>query len=681
MKKFAFIHISLLLFMFSNLLFAQQANDMFLHAEFVKENKIAIRLLPTNIKAFEDYKDLIIEIKKFKIEGNNKIADNKLVYLKPFGIADTATWMNYIRKNNDQAAFVYQYIHPSNEQIKNKSPNQETNAKQQLFNLFLLNCDYSSDAATAAGLLFKDSLIDNQSVYSYSFSIGNKQFVKRLFEIKIDARVLTQNPKINNLTAKNKKGIVTTKLDVSNYRKYYSAYYVERSTDGKIFNRTSKVPYVYLDYKENKEKNIISINDSIKSKEAILYYRIKGVNFFGEESEPSNLVTINNYQEIKSYPNIDTIKTILNKMVLVKWKMLDSKETPLIKNFILLRAIKDSGPYTILHQNKSILQFVDNAPLANNFYKVMAITQYDDTLQSFSRMIYLNDTTPPISPKNLKAIVDKKGNVTVTWNKNTEPDLNGYRIFKANSLHEEFVSLNEKFITDTVYKETLPLNNLAHYVYYSCVATDKNFNSSKQSTPFKLRRPDTIAPVKPIITEVKLLQQGIKLFFSPSKSEDVELHSLTRSNVKDNEQKTVLQFLVRDTLNNSFIDTSAVLGESYSYTLTAFDEDVNKSSSTPRFIIFETGFRPKVKDLNAKVDLEKRKISLSWANSRGEVDKYILYRASDNEPYTIITTLEPNKNSFIDNELNIGNTYYYKIKAVFKNGAESIFNNPIKVIY
>ena len=70
---------------------------------------------------------------------------------------------------------------------------------------------------------------------------------------------------------------------MSAYRKYYSSYCVERSTDGKIFNRTSKVPNVYLDYKENKEKNIISINDSIKSKEAILYYRIKGVNFFKDK--------------------------------------------------------------------------------------------------------------------------------------------------------------------------------------------------------------------------------------------------------------------------------------------------------------------------------------------------------------------------------------------------------------
>ena len=78
---------------------------------------------------------------------------------------------------------------------------------------------------------------------------------------------------------------------------------------------------------------------------------------------------------------------------------------------------------------------------------------------------------------------------------------------------------------------------------------------------------------------------------------------------------------------------------------------------------------------------KKDTVSASQDFFLAEVDKYILYRASDNEPYTIITTLEPNKNSFIDNELNIGNTYYYKIKAVFKNGAESIFNNPIKVIY
>ncbi len=685
MNKFLLKIFFLWLSLCISLLKAQTKDDMFLHAEFVKKSVIAIRLSPTSLKAFEDYKDLnkelIIEIQKFKLDGNTKLAQGKPFYLKPFGIADTADWMSYIRKNNSQAAFLYQYMYPSKEQKNNKSTNQAPDAKQQLFNLVLLNCDYSSDAAIASGLLFKDSLIDNQSVYTYSFSIGNKQGVKSLFEIKIDSKVLTQQPEINNFTAKLKKSVVTCKLDVSGYKEFYSAYYIEKSTDNINFKKTTTTPYVYLDYNQMKEKNKLVIEDSVSSKSPKYFYRIKGVNIFGEDSKPSNVIELNNYEVIKSYPNIDTIKTILNKMVFIKWKMLDDKETPLIKNFILARAIKDAGPYTTIHQSKSELQYLDKAPLANNFYKVIAITQYDDTLQSFSRMIYLNDTTPPVAPKNLKATVDKKGNVTVTWNKNSEQDLAGYRIFKANELHEEFVSTTEKFITDTVFTEKLPLNNLAHHLYYSITATDKKYNSSQKATPFKLRRPDTIAPVKPIITDVKLLQQGIKLFFNPSKSEDVELHTLIRSNVKDKSQKTILQFLAKDSITKFFVDTSAILGESYTYTLTAFDEEENKAMSLPRHVIFETGFRPKMKDLTAKVDLEKRKIYLNWNIYDKDVEKYVLYRASESESYIIVGTVEGKETTFTDKELSIGNVYSYKIKAVLKNGAESIFNKPIKVIY
>ncbi len=684
MSKFLFKIIFLFLCLCVSFLKAQTKDDMFLHVEFVKKGVIAIRLSPTSLKAFEDYKDLnkelIIEIQKFKLDGNTKIPQGKPAYLKPFGIADTADWMSFIRKNNDKAAFLYQYMYPSKEQKNNKSPNQAPDANQQLFNLFLLNCDYSYDAARAAGLLFKDSLIDNQSVYTYSFSIGNKQGVKSLFEIKIDSKVLTQQPEINNFIAKLKKSVVTSKLDVSEYGKFYSAYYVEKSIDNIDFKKTTQTPYVYLEYNQMKEKNKLVIDDSVSDKNSKYYYRIKGVNIFGEDSKPSNVIELNNYQVIKSYPNIDTLKTILNKMVLIKWKMLDEKETPLIKNYILYRSDKDAGTYKNIYQSQSVLQYIDKEPMANNFYKVMAVTQYDDTLQSFSRMIYLNDTTPPQAPKNLKAIVDKKGNVTVTWNKSAEQDLAGYRIFKANELHEEFVSTTEKFITDTVFTEKLPLNNLAHYLYYSITASDKNYNTSVKANPYKLKRPDTIAPVKPIITDVKLLQQGVKLFFSPSKSEDVEVHTLTRSNVKDKNQKTILQFVAKDTIK-FLIDTSAILGESYSYTLTAFDEDENKAMSSPRYVIFETGFRPKIKDLTAKVDLEKRKIYLNWSVYDKDVEKYVLYRASESEPYIIVGTIEGRETTFIDKELSIGNVYSYKIKAVLKNGAESIFNKPIKVIY
>ncbi len=677
-----YLHILLIALFFSVGKIRAQKNSVdFSHAYFVKQKVVAIRILPAGLKTFEAYKNQTIIVKKFKLQGDQKIEQGKPFLLHPFAVTDTGRWMAFFRKESDRAALFYQYLRPAEEQKKVKLPNQTPNAEQQLYNLLMLNCDYSSSAAESFGLMYRDSLIDNQSVYVYNFTLSGNNQTKFLFEQKIDSKLLTQQPEIKNLSAKLKKKIVTCKLDVSAYKKAYSAYFVEKSADNTIFYKTSVVPYVYLEYEQMKEKNILTIDDSVQFNEPTVYYRIKGVNIFGEESEPSNVVTLKNYQDIRSYPNIDTLRTILNKMVFLKWNMQDAKETPFIKNFILARAPKDSGPYTNLYQSKLVLQYTDKEPLANNFYKVMAITEYDDTLQSFSRMIYLNDTTAPLPPKNLKATVDKKGNVTVTWSKSSESDLRGYRVFKANGLNEEFVSPNEKFLTDTVFKETLPMNNLAHFIYYSAVASDINFNSSKQCAPFKLRRPDTIAPVKPIISDVKLLQQAVKLFFNPSKSEDLAAHVLKRSSTKDTSQKTLLRFLANDTLTKFFLDTSAVLGESYNYTLIAYDEDNNKANSLPRYVNFETGFRPNIKDLKAEVDLEKRKINLSWQGSVKEVDKYILYRASESEPYTIITTLEPNTSSFVDKDLNIGNTYFYKIKAVYKNGAESIFNQPLKVIY
>lgn len=681
MRIMSFKIVVSLLFLFSGRLIGQNKEETFFHSEFVKENKLVVRLLPSTLKVYENYKDQIIEIQKFRIENGQKIVQGKPTYLKPFEIADTSKWMSYIRKNGDQAAFMYQYIYPDDQQKKNKSPNQAPGGKQQLFNLFLLNCDYSSDAATAAGLLFSDSLIDNQSVYSYSFSIGNKKSIEPLFEIKTDSRVLTQQPAINNFTAKLKKGVVTCKLDVRAYRNVYSAYYIEKSTDAIHFKKTTAIPYVYLDYSEMKEKNTLVVKDSTSSANPKYYYRVKGVNVFGEDSKHSNTIELQNYREIKSYPNVDTLKTILNKMVLVKWKMLDDRETPLMKNYLLCRSSKDGGPYQVIYQSKSDLYYLDKEPLASNFYKVMAITHYDDTLQSFSRMICLNDSVAPQSPKGLKAVVDKNGNVRVTWKKNTEQDVMGYRIFKANDLHEEFVSTTETFITDTVFTEKLPLDNLAHHLYYSVTASDKSYNTSAHTIPFKLIRPDTVAPVKPIITAVKLMQHGIKISFSPSRSDDVELHTLVRSSGNDKSVRTVFHFLAEDSITNFFMDTSVVLGENYTYTLTAFDEGENRSMSFPRYVVFETGYRPEIKNIAAKVDLEKRRIFLAWEVYGKDVEKYVVYRSSETDPYIIVATVQAQDTSFTDSELSIGNIYFYKIKAVLKNGAESIFNKPIKVIY
>jgi len=410
------------------------------------------------------------------------------------------------------------------------------------------------------------------------------------------------------------------------------------------------------------------------------YYRIKGVNFFGEESEPSNVIKIVNGKPINSFPFIDSLKVVNNKMVFLKWRMNDREETGLISKYLLGRSKTDNGKYEFIYQGNSLLEYIDKTPLENNFYKVFAITLAGDTLSSYSRMASINDTIAPAVPKQLKAIVDKKGNVTVSWKKNTEQDLKGYKLFKVNSLHEEFVMVNQDFINDTVYKETLPLNNLAHYLYYAVVATDKMLNSSEKSEPFKLKRPDTIAPAKPIITNFKLKQKGVLLYFNLSQSDDVAYHEVLRKENENTATIIIRRIELKDTLKG-IVDTTAALGEKYVYQLKAVDGDNNASISNSISIEYETGFRKPITEIKAIEDRTLHLITLKWKFNEKETESYVIYRASKTQPYTVINTLEGEQTTYVDKNLNIGNVYYYKIKATLKNGAETILSKPIEVEY
>jgi uncharacterized protein len=650
----------------------------------VKKEKVLIRLSPKALKDFELFKKYSLRVERF-LKSDVSMSKPILLFdhLKPYKDEDTVAWGKFLKVDKNSAAFIYQYIYPNEDQIERIKQNKNDQEKKQLFNMAMLSCDFSADVAKACGLLITDSTINENTSYTYRFSTYNGDDSKRiwLFNIDVNTSDLSKDPTIKGFVAKQKKKEVILKFNPNNYPNYFSGYYIEKSIDNSVFEKINKAPFVVFFEKNSNVFEEILHHDTAIAPNKTYYYRIRGINVFGEASEPSNVVEVKTYRVLHSSPHIDSIQPLMNKMVYLHWQMNDSKETALIKNYILTRADKESGIYRSIYQSKEVMQFIDKEPKPLNYYKVLALTEYGDTLKSYSRMVVFSDTLAPEIPKGLKAIVDKKGNVIVTWNKNKESDMKGYRLFAANALYEEFVPLSEKFITDTFYKEQLPLNNLAHYKYYTLLATDKVYNSSRTTEPYKLRRPDTIAPVKPLITSVKPKQNGILLSFSPSKSEDVAFHVLKRQGLKDTVQVRLFQFPASDTLTTSFVDTTAELGQTYYYRLSVSDEDNNVAVSAPYYIIYETGFRSSVKGLSAKADIEKRNISLTWKPYSEETEKYVLYRASEKEPYTIIQTLAPNQIGFTDKELNIGNVYFYRIKAVLKNGAESILNPAIKVVY
>lgn len=657
-----------------------QVNSI-LSSSCVKENHILLRWTPSDKTIFDLGAKNGYKLTRYIKENNNLtapivVAEN----IRPRPEKDTLGWAKAIKKNS-RAALAYNMIYASMNSA-NIPKKEKMQQEIMMYGLMLLSCNFDANIADACGLFFKDSTISKDKTYSYKIEINDLTASTKLAPATVTANsgILSLNPEIANLTGafKNKTVKLTWKaIDFSNS---YGGYNIERSEDQINFQRINTSPVILMSSQFEKKKEFISYTDTVPQAKIKYFYRIRGVNYFGEESAPSNVVSGTSYEELRSSPSIDSLRVVGNRKVHVHWGMSDPLENSLVREFVLLRSDKDNGKYSPLFKSSTEFTFADQAPRQSNYYKIGAITHGDDTLFSFSRLAVIIDTIPPVAPSGVKAKVDSKGNVEITWDKNPETDIKGYKIYKANDLNEEFVQINYEFAKNTSYKDKLNLKTLSRKIYYSVVATDNNYNSSELSKPIEIKRPDTIPPVSAIIKDLQISQKGIKVIWIPSSSEDARQYILYREKEKSTSVDQIRVWKPSDS-TTTFLDTTLEFGLGYRYKIVVMDEDDNISVSNNPYMLFETGFRKKIGDIKFEVDRAKKVITLLWNYPGNEVEKYIVYRARSKEPLTIIQTIPHPASRFMDNTLNIGNTYEYRIKAVFKNGAESIISDAVIVEY
>jgi glycerophosphoryl diester phosphodiesterase len=678
MKKSIYIFFCFFLLQIIN---AQENNKVF-ERHFTKEKKILFRIVPENKKMFELIKSNGLKITRYTLTNNTQTNETVINdFLHPYWETDSAKWLPLFRKDKNKTGFIYNAIFQNKGDTK-LSPQQKEKHEKMVYDLMLLSCDFNAEVASACGLFFADSTIASNSNYVYKIAVyttTTSTMAKEIYSVTLNSSILSTNKKITGLDARSKNKISTLKWKAIDYKSDYSGYNIERSEDSVTYKRINSTPIILLSSQFEKNKEYIFFNDTMPQSNKKYFYRLRGINFFGEESEPSNIINVYSSPPVNSVPFIDSVFVVQNRRVNIKWRMENNFETPLLKNYLLLRADKDNGIYKTIYESKENLKYTDLEPRQSNFYKVAAITHNNDTIYSYSRMATIIDTIPPSPPNNLKATVDKKGIVTLQWQKNNETDLQGYKLFKANALNEEFVQINNKFITDTIYTDKLNLKTLTKKIYYSLAASDNNFNTSITCSSIEVKRPDTIPPAAPLLNSLYPELKGVKLNFILSKSDDVIKHIISRKT--GNENFTVLKELtIKDSIG-IYMDTTAESGKTYSYQVTAFDEDNNSSVSKCLVIKYQTGYRKKLNNLAYKVDRTQKNISLTWEYNEKEIEKFILYRAKANEQLTIIKTVNGKTLSYTDNNLNIGNIYEYRIKAVLYNGDESIISDAVKVEY
>jgi hypothetical protein len=73
-------------------------------------------------------------------------------------------------------------------------------------------------------------------------------------------------------------------------------------------------------------------------------------------------------------------------------------------------------------------------------------------------------------------------------------------------------------------------------------------------------------------------------------------------------------------------------------------------------------------------------VNLSWQDNSNNEDGFIIERSTDGANYTRIDTVAANVANFTDNNVTVGQMYFYKVKA-YNNLGSSLYTNTINLVY
>src|SRR5450759_2148701 len=445
------------------------------------------------------------------------------------------------------------------------------------FGFALFMCDLSPVIARAAGLQFTDRNVLPDERYAYSISPANIPDGMQIEPavVVLDAGLITKLQAIDDVRAIFLDKEVKFQWPIMLHKGTFTAYIIEKSTDGVNFAPVSDLPLVNLAEDENLSYFVYT--DSLDSNNEQTWYRVKGISPFGEEGPASDIVKGKGIEEFSAYAVIDTSEVIENNSIIIRWRVTESESAP-VTGISILRSDKYDGVFENLTPKSlaaNVRMFTDTRPLLSNYYKIMLLGKNSLTSYSFPYLVQTEDNDPPSPPQMLTGKVDSTGMVTIAWKENTEPDLMGYKVFRANAPDEEFIALGRDITSENICRDTINLNTLTQKIYYQVVAIDKRYNSSDYSAILELSRPDTIRPGPAVITRIDVINGKVTIQQEGSPANDISFYELHR--ITENDSASIKLATWKSNIPDSFEDVPSNQGKNYYYSIKTFDLAGNSS--------------------------------------------------------------------------------------------------------
>lgn len=547
------------------------------------------------------------------------------------------------------------------------------------FSFALYAADQSVNVAALSGLYMADKTALPNEKYLYrvfincpdSLAVDTASFFTGIQEY-------SPLPKPIDLKGEwgDKKVILSWNIQYLNH--IYNSYFVEKSTDGgKTYARMGDQARVQL-----ADEGVSPVNmyapDSLPDNTTTFCYRVRGISAFGETGPPSDSIAGTGMLPITTAPVIVNNQVIDNNRVQLDWEY-PSDMNAYITGFKIYRSAKPKGRKSLVLQGKDPLQrsFVDTVPQMTNYYLISVYNAQKEKLSPMITYAERVDSFPPLAPVNLAGTIDSTGHVTLTWGRNHDDDLEGYRVYMSNHPDFEYILVTPAVLNDTVFNDSINIKTLTRKIYYKVKAVDVRQNQSAFSTQLAITRPDVIPPVSPLIKSIVNEKDLPQLTWINSSSDDVSIHLLYRKELTDS------VFVKVATLNNStngnrttYIDKMAVAGKKYVYQVVAQDAGGLKSPPS------NSGYFKMPSDVTENIRLKKKlfidHVQLTWTmKTDKQVKRVLVYRSIDNGPLRLYdNTTEA---MYTDRKLSPGKTYQYAVKAVYLDDSTSSLSSNIVV--
>ena len=533
----------------------------------------------------------------------------------------------------------------------------------------------SPDYSRLIGIQYDDHTTTWGKTYQYRVMKleGNKEIELAVSPI-IKTGNYVQEDSIRDLSITLEKNIARMKWREEEARYYGVNVYRSTGTNPE-WSKVNPTPIVQSESEEGPNAEIMFEDDSLKEG-TIYYYKLAGLDFFGEETALTTSREIRVGDLTPPPPPMNPEKTVKMLNVSISW---DTQSVSDLAGFHIYRSNKSDGPFVRVSNiliPKTDTLYMDPVPQPDfYYYYVAAVDNAGNESNSFTLLAEVQDVIPPLPPSQLKARSDT-GKVILSWKANAEPDIMGYHIFRAISetSNSQFVLINSEPLADTTYTQVFA-KNASNKFLFKVIAVDTSFNRSEPSEVVSARMPDVTPPIAPVIKNIIIRGDSIFIQWLANPEPDLRSFTLLRSE-KDSKEKMHVVSEQIDPKAKQYSDTVYVPGKYY-YQLQAVDESGNRSSRSELFPMVKSNvFRFTFSEVNGRYKRLKRAVLLAWS-VRGTASGYSVFRKKigDDTTWKPLSGLIKEK-EFVDKSISKKITYEYQVRAYSGTG-EVVISSPI----